>query len=851
MGWIRQCLGRRRIYEDLAREFGNITLIEEESREVWQWPALEALFQDARHSLRLMRKSPGFTGVAVVSLALGIGANAALFSLVDSLVMRDLPVAHPEELVRIAAAAPDDPEPGLSLAMYEEIGRNQKVFSEMFAWLGDAVLNVEANRELSHADIWAASGNFYSALGASPEIGRLIEPKDANLQVAVLGYGFWQRHYGGARDVIGKTVKIEGALFTIIGVTRKGFTGMAPVILAEITIPLTAWPPLFGERSDSLWMQAAGRLKPGVTLDRARAQVQSLWPSIRDLLTPVGKTPLELSRFRSLQIQIEAGRKSGRFLTGFVKPVYVLLGIAGMVLLIACANLASLLLARVAARNYEMGVRVALGASRGRLARQMIVESVMLSLASAIPAFGFALWAARGLSASIFAEFFTVPAELNLSPDWRMLFFICAAVLASSILFGWAPAWRAAREDPQRAVQGNARTLARNTGRLGKALIVTQVAMSLVLLMCAGLFIRSLQQLRANNPGFRIHGLLQAGLVPKPGGYKNVALATYYRALNERLAQIPGVRSAAFIHVQLGNVLEWDEQFRVAGSDSQARSADVEMVMPGAFDTLGITLQRGRTFTWRDDERSHRIAVVSQSFASQFIHAGDAVGKRFDVVSSPKWQNIEIVGIVSDASLYNVRQSHTPTVYLPTLQYGDYAGYPRLVVETDLTPAGIGDPLRRVVDSFGYEYVDRIKTVRQSIERSLWRERMTALLSTFFGALALMLAFIGLYGLLAYNVSRRSREIGIRMALGAQRRSVEWMVLRETLLLVAAGLAIGFACAAAATRLIEGMLYGVGRNDPVTAASVSFLLMLVAGLAAFVPARRATRLDPAGTLHQE
>jgi predicted permease len=865
-GLVEDGMPRAEAESIARREFGNVTLIQEHSREVWRWHAMESLFQDVWHTFRLMRRNPGFTIVAVSSLALGIGANTALFSILDALVLRDLPVPHPEQLVRVGAHVRGDPFAGLSLPMFEEIARDQKVFSVMFAWAADAVLNVEANGALSRADIWAAAGNFYSELGAVPEMGRLIGPEDVNLtsgvpaQVAVLGYGFWRRHYGGAPDVVGKTIRIEGLPFTIIGVTRNGFTGIVTGVPPEITIPITAWPVALGRSNvqqylrspDSRWLEVAGRLKPRVTLEQASAQLASIWPPIRQALAPAGKTPLEIAHFLSLEVKIESGRKGGSFLRSrFVKPLFVLLAIAAVVLLVTCVNLASLMLARAAARSYEMGVRVALGASRIRLTRQMLTESVTLSLVGALGAFAFSWWGSRALSGFIFGQMFIVPAEMNLSPDWRILSFTAAAALLTSILFGWAPAWRAAREDPNRAVQQSSRTLARNTGRLGKGLIVTQVALSLVLLVCAGLFLRSLQKLRSANPGFRTHGLLQVFLVPKPGGYKNVQWVSYERELIERISSLPGVLSAALAHGGPGQPIEWTERIRIRRAGSAETQADVAMVMPGTLRILGIGLHRGRGFAWQDDDRAPRVAIVSQDLAAQLFPKGEPIGQRLDIATRPEWQNLEIVGVVSKASLYDIRKRQMPTVYLPTTQYGDYMGYPSVLIETNASPAAVVASVRRTVESFGRDYIFQIKTIEQSIDRTLLQERVTAMLSAFFGGLALLLAAIGLYGLMAYNVTRRSREIGIRMALGAQRGLVQWMILRETLLLALLGLVLGLPCAAASSRLVASMLYGVNTSDPLTLICVSVLLVAVAALAGFVPARRAMRLDPIAALRYE
>jgi predicted permease len=373
--------------------------------------------------------------------------------------------------------------------------------------------------------------------------------------------------------------------------------------------------------------------------------------------------------------------------------------------------------------------------------------------------------------------------------------------------------------------------------------MIAQVALSLVLLVCAGLFIRSLQNLRSANPGFRTHGLLQVSLLPKPGGYKNVQWLSYERELIERVSNVPGVVSAALAHNGPGQPIEWTETARISGTSTAGIKTDLMMCMPGTLPILRIGLLHGRGFTWQDDDRALRVAIVSQDFASQLFPKGDVIGQRVDITTQPKWQHLEIVGITSKASIYDLRKRHMPTIYLPTTQYGDYMGYPWLLIETKTSPAAFAAPLRRAVESLGRDYIFQIKTIEQSIDRTLLQERVTAMLSAFFGGLALLLAAIGLYGLMAYNVKRRSRETGIRMALGAEPRLVRWMVLRETLVLAFIGLIAGLPAAAACSRLIASMFYGVTTSDPVTLIGVSLLLLAVAALAGFIPARRAMRLD--------
>jgi predicted permease len=601
-----------------------------------------------------------------------------------------------------------------------------------------------------------------------------------------------------------------------------------------------------------MWFGAIGRLKPSVTLSQAQAQLGTVWPRIQKAETPTTGTPGELARYRSLRLKVESREKGGSFLRArFAKPLYVLIAIAAVVLLVACVNLASLMLARAASRSHEIAVRAALGAGRARIARQMLTESVTLSLAGTVAGFGFAHWASRAISDFILGQIYGIPANLNLRPDWRILGFTAGMAIFTGVLFGLAPALRATCEDPNAALQHGSRTLERGTGRLGGRLIVTQVTLSVVLLMGAGLFVRTLEKLHQADPGFRTHSLIDIGLVPKLNGYKNVDLVSYHHELTDRVSSLKAVESASLMHMHPGDILEWTQDVRIAGTNEGGFTSDFVMLEPGAFRTLGITLLSGRSFGWQDGDHSPHVAIVSKNFAEKLFPSGVAIGQRLEIVSSPKWQNVEIVGVVGNASLYDIRKDPPPTVYVPSMQYGDYMGWSQLLVQTSMPPEAIAGALRQTVESLGHEYVDSIKTVRQNIDRSILQERVTAVLSAFFGALALLLAAIGLYGLMAYTVTQRTREIGIRLALGAKRSSVLNLVLRETLLLVGVGLGIGLPCALAATHLIGHMLYGVSPNDPVTLAWVVSALLSVGFLAGYLPARRAMRVDPMVALRYE
>ena len=844
MSWVKQLLSRRARLGDHS--------------EVWRWPSLEDIFMDVRYGARVLRKNPGFTIVAISSLALAIGANTAIFSLVNGLTLRDLPIPQPEQLVRFGAQSGEEPFVALSLPLFEQISSDQKVFSSTFAWWGDNLSTVEISGALSRNDIWAVTGNFYSELGGTPLLGRLIGPEDDDLKaasptpVAVLAYSFWQRHYGEDPNVIGKILKIEGAAFIIIGVTRPEFTGISADRPPEITIPLTAEPLLAGDsdvqkrlrRADAFLLEAAGRLKPDARFEEAQAQLESIWPAIRDSLAPPNLAPTERSRFLGLRMTVEPGEKGASVLRKqFTKPLYVLLTISGLVLLVACVNLATLMLSRAAARSHEIAVRIALGASRARLVRQTLTESILLSMAGTLVGVFLASWWSRTLADFILGQFFNAPAQLNLTPDLRVLVSTATVAVLTGVLFGIAPAWRATREDPNFALQKNAQKFSRSTGRLGKGLIVTQVALSLVLLAAAGLFIRSLKKLRTIEPGYQAQGVLDASLYPKPGGYKNLDWVNYYQELTARVSRLPGVESAGIAKISLG-WRAWKENIQVSEATDAGAKVDFALVMPGFFHTVGIYPQRGRIFTWRDDDRAPRVAVVSQSLAKKLFAAREAIGQRLQITTEPTWQKVEIVGVVSDASLYNIREHASPTVYVPSTQYGEIMGWSQLMLRTNAAPAVMANAVRQTVDSLGHEYVAKTHMVMETIDRSILRERLFAILSAFFGGLALLLAGIGLFGLMAYNVTRRTQEIGVRITLGAARSDVLSMVLRETLGLTSIGIAIGLACALAASQLVANMLYGVSAQDPVTLAAVSVALTTVAAVAGWIPARRAMRVDP-------
>ena len=531
----------------------------------------------------------------------------------------------------------------------------------------------------------------------------------------------------------------------------------------------------------------------------------------------------------------------------------MLLAISGIVLLIACVNLATLMLSRTAARSHEFGVRVALGATRTGLARQMLTESLLLSVTGSVVGFALAEWGNRALAAFIIEQLgYPVRASLDLSLNLRVLAFGAFLAIFCGVVFGLAPVWSASREAPRFALQQGSGNVGRGTGSLGRMLIVTQVALSVVLLAGAGLFVRSLEKLRAVQPGFQIDGVLEVGLYPKPNGFKHmVDPVSYFHELTDRVSNLPGVFSAGLEHFGVGGGYTWIENVRVHGLNGDVFPSDCERIMPGFFGTTAISLLQGRTFSWQDNPHSPHVVIISENFAKRAFPRRNAVGQHIDIPAEPKWQNLEVVGVVNDTILHDVHEPLQPTIYIPTTQYDFPADSDTLLVRTKLPPAAIFGPIRQVVDSLGRQNVSSVDSLAESVSRSLVSERIIAILSTFFGALALLLAAIGLYGLMAYNVTQRTRELGIRFALGAARRGVMRMILRETLILTATGIVIGIPCAFAASRLIAHMLFGITPDDPIIFGAVVFALMATGTIAGYLPARRAASIEPMEALRTE
>jgi predicted permease len=807
-----------------------------------------------RYALRLMRRNPGFTAVAVLSLALGIGANTAIFSLLDALLLRDLPVRQPERLVELSVVRRGD-KIMFSFPMFREIERGQRVFSGLIGWSFGEMANVEISGVLSQAEARSVTGNYYFELGATPLLGRLITTDDVNLgrtgtsPVAVLSYGFWQRRFGGAPDVVGKGIGIEGQPFTIIGVTRKWFTGMTTGEAPDVTIPMKSTD----ERS-RLWVFITGRLKDGVSVAQARAQLQSFWPAVLRATASTETPGLRRQLFVSMGLDVAPAATgiNATLRSHFTRPLCVLMGIVGLILLVACVNLASLMLARAAARSHEMSVRVALGGSRWALARQVLTESLVLSVLGGLLGLAFAFWGSR-LLVALMTEGYLTPVTLDLSPDWRVLSLTASAAILTGVFFGLAPAWRCSRQDPASVLQQTARSLGGSTGKLGKALIVTQVALSLVLLLGAGLLVRSFHKLCSIDPGLQ-QSVLEVSLYPRPGGYQNLDMDSYRRQLVARISNVPGVLSDSFSDASLPDQGGWGDTvstMAAASSPDAGVMAKEATVSPGFFSTVGISVVRGRNFEDTDDEHHSHVAIVSSALAGRLFPSGNALGQRIRFGFMPELQNLEVVGIASNTRLFDLHNADVPVVYVSCFQFPQWTQQGHLFVRTRQAPEALARTVGHEIESLGHEYPVSTKTVAQVVGQALVEERVIGLLSSFFAALALLLASVGLYGLMSYAVTRRTRDIGIRMTLGAQPGSVLWAVLREALALALLGIVLGIPCALASSRLVASILFGLSPNDLPTLATVSMLLLVVALFAGYLPARRASRIDPMAAVRME
>jgi predicted permease len=857
------------------------------------------LLQDLRYGARMLMKNYGFTTIAVLSLALGIGANTALFSIVDAMLLKLLPVKEPQQLLLFQSLvaknfsyggyngnSADDPVTGLRVGtsfpsqsyqrMREQLNE-QNALSDVFGF-GYVSLNMLADGQADIIDGQIATGNYHVGLGVQPLLGRLLTDDDDKASanpVAVLSYRYWQKRFSGDAAVIGKQINLNNRAFTVIGVTPHGFEGAGQVgSTQQITIPLAMEPQIndVPQRSQLYgagrwWLRIMGRLKHGATRQQAQAQLEAAFQqsvvehrttrNTQSLAAGLNTiSPLDPKEYPRLVLTSGSqGEMNSR--EDYAPSLYLLLGVVGLVLLIACANVANLMLSRASERQKEIGIRLALGASRWRLMRQLLTESVMLAAVGGALGLIFAMWIKDGL----LAVSDWGPRALETKLDWRVLGFTLGLSLLTGIVFGLAPAWRSIKVDLTPTLKDSGRnSSAASRSLLSRGLVVMQVSFSLLLLVGAGLFVRTLLNLQHVDPGFNTKNLLLFGVSPSLIGYKDERLVHLYEQMIERLEAAPGAPKVTFSNTPLlaQNSISSGVYLRAAltaapdanGSIKSNGSSNVLFGRENYLETMEIPLLTGRTFNRQDDERAPKVVVVNQTFAARFFPNESPIGKRF-TFNPKKPDEWEIIGLVKNAKYAAQREETPPTIYLPWRQSVNSLGYANFQLRTAGDPSAIIAAVRQIVREVDENLpLWYIKTQVERANETLQMERLFAKLVTLFGLLAQQLASIGLFGVLAYAVSQRTHEIGIRMALGASQTDVLKMIIKQGMTLAVIGVALGLAGAYVLTKYLESwmqlskMLYGVKPTDPITYGLISLLMILAALTACYLPARRATKIDP-------
>ena len=853
------------------RKFGNITFVQEAVRDMNTLTFLEGCWQDLRFGARLLRLSPGFFAVASLSLALGIGANTAIFQLLDSVRLRMLPVAHPEQLAELRIAENPhccsgsftDRRPNFTQPQWEQIRDRQQAFSSIFAW-GDNQFDLSNGGEARYAEGLWVSEEYFHTLGVQPLLGRLISNQDdqraCGAPGAVISYTFWQHEFGGDAQVTQKSLSLDGHRVDVIGVTPPSFFGVEVGRNFDVALPLCA-EPIFGAENAHTgkrhhwWLAVMGRLKPGWDIPRASAQAKAMSAAVFESTVPPMYLPDAAKFYVQYKLTAEpAGSGVSLLRKTYETPLLLLLGIAGLVLLIACANLANLMLARASTREREMAVRLAIGAGRGRLIRQLLAESLLLTIAGA----GLGAILAQQLSGYL-VTFLTTPKNplfLELSIDWRVLGFTMTVAVITCLLFGLVPALRATRTAPAMAMKTSGRGITIDRERFGlrRILVVAQVALSLVLLAGALLFVRSLRNLVTLDAGFEGNGLLIAQVDASRLNFSPARRTQLLREILERVRSTPGVQHAASATIVQMSGSGWNDAIEILGQRNGGRKVPwFDRVSPDYFQTMGTPLLAGRDFSERDTPASPEVAIVNQQFCAKFLGGANPIGAQFRIIAGPGEQAhlFQIVGLVKNSKYQSMREDFKPIVFVAQSQEKNpNAGFD-LVIRSAIPLTAVTPALQRTILGHNPGLTMKFEAFEAQVEESLLSERLMATLSGFFGFLAAVLATIGLYGVISYMVARRRNEIGIRIALGASRGTVLSLVLREAGVLVLVGIVIGTALSLAGAQTASKLLYGLQPHDPVTLALAILLLASVSLAASFFPAYRASRLNPIAALRDE
>jgi predicted permease len=843
---------------------------------------------DFRYALRAMRKSPGFTAVAVFSLALGIGANTAIFTIIDAVLLRWLPVKSPEQLYMVGAVDPRRVSTTWNYPDYAAFRDRNHGFSGIIAYnspvpCGFAVEGAESGRQAQVAYGLHVSGNYFQVLGVEPALGRSLNPEDDRAEDAspylVLSHDFWRRRFGSDARVIGRKVRINGYPFTIVGVSRAGFTGVEVGVSPDFFMPIMMRSAVSSRRNwnnrNNWWLSVMGRIRPGATIAQIEGELTAI--SQQQYEDNLRTSPDRRFVNSASKIKLLPGSQGYSHLRNqLTQPLIVLMIVVGVVLLIACANVANLLLARASARRREIAVRLAMGATRGRLARQLLTESVLLSLAGGAAGFALSFVGVRALLAFLPGGALFSVVRLQVSPDLRMLGFTLLVSVLTGLVFGLAPVAQSARTDFTPALKQDA---VASSGRprftLRKSLVIAQVGLSLLLLIGAGLFVRSLRNLKDLDAGFRPDHVMIADVDPSRSGYKGQRLRDFYEQLRGRIERMPGVQSVSLANITPLSGSRWNNFISVEGyqwKQGERNVVDFNAVGPRFFETLRIPIVLGRDFRPEDSPafspdpptvprppgsldpeelKGPRVVIVNESMAKRFFAGRNPVGMRLCQRDTFRMETAyEIVGVVKDVRYFGLRPNTESMIYLPVWRSG--AGPRTLCLRTTGDPRQSIEGIRREVAALDSTLpLLNVATMDEQVDNNILQERLVATLSSFFGVTALLLAAIGLYGVMAHAVTRRTREIGIRMALGAQQSSVLWLVLGDAAWMVALGAAVGIPAALAVTKFASTFLFGIGARDPLSVVLATAVLAAVAVGASYLPARRATKVDPVTALRHE
>jgi putative ABC transport system permease protein len=818
--------------------------------------------QDLRDAFRALKATPVVTLVAILSLALGIGANTAIFSILDSLMMRTLPVKRPQQLVLLGQG--NQARTAWTNPIWEQVRERQGLFDGAFAWSG-ARFNLAQGGPTELVDGMWASGGLFGVLGVPAILGRTLTEADDRRgggpdgAVAVISYSFWQRRFGGAADAIGRSLTVERVPFTIVGVAPPEFFGVDVGRTFDVAIPIGTEPLIRGrestlDRRSNWWLSVMIRLKPEQGPDAGASAIRGVLPQIREATMPQDWRQQDKDTYlRDGFSLIPAATGGSGLRQRYQLPLTTIMVVVGLVLLIACANIANLLLARATARRHELSVRVALGASRMRIARQLLGESLLLSGVGALLGLLFAQWGSRLLVRQLSTS--TNNVFLDLSLDWRVLGFTAGIAVATAMLFGTGPALRGMRAHPNDALKAQGRGVV-GDGRLGlgNVLVVLQVALSLVLIVAAGLFVRTFSSLAAMNPGFDREPILVVGINAQRVQLEPAGRPELFRRALEAASGVPGVAFAAVSAVTPISGSTWNNRIELPEGPAlteRERVTYINLVSERWFRTYGTPMIAGRDFTHADTAASPPVAIVNETFARRFSYGRNPVGTRIRQPGSGTRPSIdrEIVGYVRDAVYRSLREPVPPTMYVPYAQQPDPPSSMSISVRAaGGPPALLTRPLAAALSGVNRDLAITFRPLADQVNAALTQERIVAMLSGFFGALALLLAALGLYGVTSYAVSRRRTEIGIRMALGAAPGGVIRLVLRRVAILVSLGVLVGSAASLWAARFVETLLYGLQPRDPLTFVAAAVVLAAIGAVAGWLPARRAARIDPARVL---